>query len=135
MGSRILLKLAKDHKNYTMEGIAKELNISTKQYSNYENGKTKRIPEQHKEKISELLNIDKELIDIREGAIVITGNSIKNGSASVYSTNHYSSEFSEKKIEELDIKCLEIIIQKKEEQLEIKDKMIDDLQFKLNSLR
>ncbi|MCU0327442.1 MAG: helix-turn-helix transcriptional regulator [Chitinophagales bacterium] len=54
-----------------MEHMANQLNISRTQYSNIENGHTSSIKEEQKQKISELLDIDAELIEVRENGIVI----------------------------------------------------------------
>lgn len=93
MKRRILLYLSRILKNYTSDYMANQLGITRAQYSNIENGKTNSLKESQKKKISELLNIDEELIDLEEDKIVICNNQVgmQSGENNQF-TNHFMDE-------------------------------------------
>lgn len=123
MGRKVFLILSRMKKGLSLENIANDLNMSARQYSNYENGHTKKIPLEIKNKLSKLLDLDENLIELEEGNIIITGNTITSGNTGFNNiVNNYNSEILQKQLE--DEKELNVRLR---EQIEMLQKQINQL--------
>jgi|LakMenE18May11ns_1017448.scaffolds.fasta_scaffold9053699_1 transcriptional regulator with XRE-family HTH domain len=123
MGRKVFLILSRMKKGLSLENIANDLNISARQYSNYENGHTKKIPLEIKNKLSKLLDLDESLIDLEEGCIIISGNNVTSGNAGFNNVvNNYNSEILQKQLD--DEKELNVRLR---EQIEMLQKQVNQL--------
>lgn len=101
MKRRFMLIIARLKKNYTTDYMAEQLGITRSQYSSIENGHTQILKKQHLQKMSELLDIPIEIIELTEDKIVIKDSiGVLYGGENNTQTNHFANEQLMKVIEQ-----------------------------------
>lgn len=126
----VFLIIARMNKGLSQENMAADLGISTKQYSNYENGVTKSIPKLYSQKISKILEIEEELISKHEGCFIISGNTITGTASGINNINNFNNELLQKENE-----GKEAQLKNKDEQLMLYKQEIEKLRIENEKLR